>query len=98
MRRKRYLLGIDIDATGCKSCIYNTRGRLAADGYAEYAMPLPDPGGVGESSEGWWRALYTGTKQCLSVGIARDETWYEVVSDPLPTLPGTTTEPLGETD
>ena len=96
MRRKRYLLGIDIDATGCKSCIYNTRGRLVADGYAECAMPLPEPGWVGESPEGWWRALYAGAKQCLSAGIAPDETRYEVISDPLPTLPGTTAEPRGK--
>lgn len=53
---KRYLAGIDIGTSGCKSIIIDETGQVVASDIAEYPLYTPQPGWAEQNPEDWWSA------------------------------------------
>lgn len=50
---KRYLLGIDLGTTGCKSMVFDLEGNILGKSYVEYDL-IFTPEGVEQDAELWW--------------------------------------------
>jgi xylulokinase len=62
---RRYLIGIDIATSGCKSLLIDDQGTVVARAVEEYALSSPMPGWCEQDPEDWWRALKLSVRQVL---------------------------------
>nr|WP_244266992.1 MULTISPECIES: xylulokinase [Moorella] len=53
---RRFLLGIDVGTSGCKSILVDEEGSVIAKSVAEYPLYTPYPGWAEQEPEDWWRA------------------------------------------
>jgi gluconokinase len=60
-------IGVDIGTTGCRACVYDTSGALAASASADYALITPRPGWVEQDPE----EIYSAFLQTLRDALAR---------------------------
>lgn len=62
---KRYLLGIDVGASGIKLALIKTDGRLAALEHLPHIFTYPRPGWAEIDPRGWWQAITAGIPRLL---------------------------------
>lgn len=65
---KRYLLGIDIGTSACKTAIFDREGNVLAAASAEYPVYYPHPGWAEQNPEEWWQAVCQTVKSALQKG------------------------------
>lgn len=53
----KYLLGIDIGTSACKTAIFNRRGEVIASSSEDYQVFYPKPGYAEQNPEDWWEAV-----------------------------------------
>lgn len=70
---KKYLLGIDIGTTGCKSTVYDFEGKKIAGDYREYFLKYPQPGWAEIDADTWWEAVVETIRGVSSKGIDLSE-------------------------
>ncbi len=63
--KKRYLAGIDIGTSGCKSIIIDETGEVIASSIAEYPLYTPHPGWAEQDPEDWWKATVLSMSHAL---------------------------------
>lgn len=63
--RKRYILGIDIGTSGCKSIIVDEKGKVAGSTVVEYPLCAPKLGWAEQNPLDWWDACKTSVKKVL---------------------------------
>ena len=56
MEIQKFLIGIDIGTSGCKSLLIDDRGRVVARALEEYSLSNPHPGWSEQNPEDWWQA------------------------------------------
>ncbi len=61
----RYLLGLDIGTSGCKSIIIDDTGKIIKSVINEYSLSTPKAGWAEQNPEHWWQAVVLGIKQLL---------------------------------
>ncbi|KLU62269.1 xylulose kinase [Peptococcaceae bacterium CEB3] len=54
---KRYVIGIDIGTSGCKSIIVDETGRIVATYTVGYSLYAPRTGWMEQNPEDWWNAV-----------------------------------------
>jgi xylulokinase len=59
----KYLLGIDIGTTNVKSVLFDLKGKIIAQGSAEYSTIFPAAGWVEQDPEQWWQATVETIRQ-----------------------------------
>ena len=57
MMADRYVMGVDIWTSGCKTLIIDEQGRVVARATAEYPLSTPQPGWSEQEPADWWRAV-----------------------------------------
>lgn len=60
-----FIISIDLGTTGCKSVVFDEKGRIYSEAYIEYALDVR-PGGIVEQDAGQWWEL-TGKAVCIAV-------------------------------
>jgi xylulokinase len=66
----RYLLGIDVGTSGCKSLLVDESGAVAARATAEYPIASPRPLWTEQHPEDWWTATVATIREVLEkVGV-----------------------------
>jgi len=64
---QRYLLGVDVGTTGCKTELIGIEGDSVSKAYREYPLLFPRPSWVEQDPEdGWWKATVETIQQVLS--------------------------------
>jgi xylulokinase len=63
--KKRYLAGIDIGTSGCKSIIIDETGEVMGSSIAEYPLYTPQPGWAEQDPEDWWKATAESMKRAI---------------------------------
>lgn len=58
-------MGVDVGTTGTKAALFETNGRLAAVGQAEYETQHVRPTWVEQRPEDWWNAVGASVRQAL---------------------------------
>jgi len=67
MGEGKYLLGIDVGTTGCKTELIDIKGISIAKAYREYPLIFPKPGWVEADSENtWWKSTVDTIKEVLA--------------------------------
>jgi D-xylulose kinase len=54
---KDFLVAIDVGTTGCRTVIFNIRGKVLSYSYEEYPSIFPSPSWVEQDASDWWRAV-----------------------------------------
>jgi xylulokinase len=67
-----YVMGIDSSTTATKAVVWDADGRAVADGRAEFALALPQPGWHEQDAEDWWRSCASAVRQALEAVDASD--------------------------
>jgi len=62
---KRYLAGIDIGTSGCKSIIVDEKGDVVAAEIAEYPLYTPYPGWAEQNPEDWWEGTAASIRRAI---------------------------------
>jgi len=63
--KDKYILGIDIGTSGCKSIITDTKGNIVSSALTEYPLYSPQVGWYEQNPEDWWNAVVKGIKMVL---------------------------------
>jgi xylulokinase len=53
----KYLLGVDIGTSACKTALFDRDGRTIAQANADYQVSYPHPGWAEQQPECWWAAV-----------------------------------------
>ena len=53
----RFIMGIDIGTSGCKTLLIDEQGNVVARAIEEYPLCTPQPGWSEQDPEDWWRAV-----------------------------------------
>ncbi|MBQ9828175.1 MAG: carbohydrate kinase, partial [Lachnospiraceae bacterium] len=70
---ERYLVGIDIGTSGCKTCLFDTEGTILGECYIEYPCYYPHPGWVEQKSEDVIPACFESIRTAVEQsGVDRD--------------------------
>lgn len=62
----KYLLGIDIGTSGCKSALFQPDGKTVAHAAGEYAVKYPHPGWSEQHPDIWWETACGTIRRILS--------------------------------
>ncbi len=63
---EKYLLGIDIGTSACKTAIFNRQGEVIASSSEEYQVFYPKPGYAEQNPDDWWEAVCKSIKAVLT--------------------------------
>jgi xylulokinase len=66
IRVEKYLLGIDIGTSACKTAIFNRQGEVIASSSEEYQVFYPKPGYAEQNPDDWWEAVCKSIKAVLT--------------------------------
>jgi xylulokinase len=61
-----FIIGIDLGTSGCKTVLVDRRGGIAATGYREYPLHIPQQGWYEQNPLDWWKAAQGAVKTMLA--------------------------------
>lgn len=64
----KYILGIDIGTSGCKSIIVDAKGNITSSATVEYPLFTPRAGWSEQRPKDWWVAVISSIRQVLAKG------------------------------
>jgi xylulokinase len=62
---KKYVIGIDVGTSGCKSIIVDEAGEVISSSLDEYPLYTPHPGWAEQDPDDWWQATIDSLKDAL---------------------------------
>lgn len=63
---ERYIVGIDIGTSGCKSILVDSKGKVVSSATEEYPLSTPKPGWAEQDPAHWWKATLKTLKHIIS--------------------------------
>ncbi len=68
MRKKIFIIGVDVGTTSTKAVVFDEEGNPQAEGRASYSLLQPQLGWVEQKAEWWWQAFQQAIKKALNQG------------------------------
>lgn len=56
MKKMKYVIGVDLGTSGTKTVLFDEKGNIIADSYAEYPLYRPKNGWAEQNPCDWWKA------------------------------------------
>ena len=70
---ERYLLGIDLGTSACKTAVFDREGRVVVSANGDYPVYYPKPGWAEQDPQEWWSAVCAALKKIFDSGKVRPE-------------------------